>query len=114
MRRALAVATDDYHLPTEAALLERARGGDREALGALLGAYQDRVFSLIRRWVFRDDHAAELTQETFVRAFTSIGRFELGRPFRPWLFKIAIHVCKNYGRAAARRERSCRRLADPR
>jgi len=88
----------------ESALLRRSRRGDRAAFGELLRFYQARVFSLVRRYVSRRDEAAELAQEAFLQAFKSMDRFEDGKPFRPWLFKIAINVCRNHRRLGARRE----------
>ena len=88
----------------EKRLLRQARLGDQEAFGRLLSYYQDRGFNLVHRLVSGDAEAQELTQETFLQAFKSISRFREGRPFRPWLFKIAINVCRNYLRSAARRE----------
>jgi len=88
----------------ETALLRRARDGEAGAFGELLRFYEARVFSLVHRYVHRRDEAAEVAQEVFLQAFKSSHRFEEGKPFRPWLFKIAINVCRNHRRAAARRE----------
>ncbi len=88
----------------ESALLRRSREGDSSAFGELLRFYQARVFGLVRRYVIRRDEAAEVAQEVFLQAFKSSHRFEEGKPFRPWLFKIAINVCRNYRRLGARRE----------
>jgi RNA polymerase sigma factor (sigma-70 family) len=88
----------------EHALLTRACGGETAALGTLLRSYQARLFGLVLRYVGRRAEAAEVTQEAFLQAFRSIDRFELGRPFRPWLFQIAVNVCRNHRRLGARRE----------
>ncbi len=88
----------------EQALVTRARAGESEALGELLRFYQARVFGLVLRYVGRRDEAAEVTQEAFLQAFRSIHRFEEGRPFRPWLFQLAVNVCRNHRRLGARRE----------
>ena len=79
--------------------MARARSGDREAFGDLLRRYEARVFSVVLRWV-RDRHEAhELTQEAFLIAFRERHRFDWARPIRPWLFKIAINVCRNHRRS---------------
>lgn len=85
-------------------LRQRAHGGDTEAFGDLLRRYQGRVFSLVLRLVSREDEAQELTQEVFLQAFKSRQRFDAARPFRPWLLKIAVNVCRNHRRNSARRE----------
>lgn len=88
----------------EAALIRRSRDGDGDAFGELLRFYEARVLGLVRRFVARRDEALELTQEVFLQAFKSAARFEQGKPFRPWLFKIAVNVCRNHRRLGARRE----------
>jgi RNA polymerase sigma-70 factor (ECF subfamily) len=55
---------------------------------------------MIRRHEVADD----ITQETFVRAYTHLDRFELGRPLAPWLTRIAANLSINYLTSAARRE----------
>ena len=84
--------------------IARSAAGDIEAFGELLASYQSRVFSLVARWVGRPDEAHELTQETFLIAYRERERFDAKRPFRPWLFKIAVNVCRNHMRRHARRE----------
>ena len=91
-------------LSVEAVLVERARQGDSDAFGELLGLYQASVFSFVRRLVGRYDEAVEVAQEAFLQAFKSCGRFQFDRPLRPWLFKIALNVCRNHLRSTARRE----------
>jgi RNA polymerase sigma-70 factor (ECF subfamily) len=78
--------------------VKRAKSGDREAFGELLRHYQPRVFSLVLRWIRHRDEAHELTQEAFLIAFRERHGFDWERPIRPWLFKIAINVCRNHRR----------------
>lgn len=82
----------------ERALLLAARAGDVEAFGRLLRLYERRVYSLVRRVVWRQDEAVEVTQEVFLEAYRSQHRFDASRPFRPWLFKIAVHCCRKAAR----------------
>jgi RNA polymerase sigma-70 factor (ECF subfamily) len=102
------IATGDRHAcapsGSEAELVHRAHSGDRRAFGDLLRLYERRVFSVVRRMVWREEDAVEITQEVFLQAFKSRHRFEPGRPFRPWLFRIAINLCRNHLRAGARAE----------
>lgn len=39
--------------------------------------------------------ADDVVQEAFIRAFQALGRYDLGRPFRPWIHRILINVCKD-------------------
>jgi RNA polymerase sigma-70 factor (ECF subfamily) len=52
----------------------------------------------------RHEVADDIAQETFVRAYTQLHRFELGRPLAPWLTRIAANLSINYLTRAARRE----------
>lgn len=59
----------------------------------LVWRYQGRLMLLARR-LGLDAHAAEdAVQETFVKAFRGIGRFDSRRPFAPWLFTIGRNTC---------------------
>lgn len=77
---------------------------DEEAFTALLRYYQPHVLRLVSRWVRRREEAMELTQDTFLHAFRSRERYDSARPFRSWLFQIAVNLTRNYIRAASRRE----------
>jgi RNA polymerase sigma-70 factor, ECF subfamily len=55
--------------------------------------YQDRLYNLCFRLLGGSEDARDAAQESFIRAFEALGRFELGRPFAPWLFRIATNSC---------------------
>ena len=82
----------------------RARDGDRTAFADLVERYWQRLF----RWLFhltRDRHAAEdLAQETFLRAFAHLQRFQPGTNFTAWIYRIAHNAFANQCRAARKRE----------
>lgn len=72
----------------EAAAVERALAGDREAFGALVERHQEVAFRAAYL-IVRDAQAAEdVAQEAFVRAYRELPRFRVGEPFRPWLLRI--------------------------
>lgn len=73
--------------------LIRAQQGDDEAFANLVGAYQSRVHNLCYR-MLGDPYAAEdAAQETFLRAYRAIRRYDLDRPFVTWLLTIASRYC---------------------
>jgi len=75
--------------PDEPTLIRRAQAGDQQAFGILLRGYQRRVYALGFRFFRNSDDAEDLVQETFVRAWRSLERFDAARPFAPWLLRIA-------------------------
>jgi RNA polymerase sigma-70 factor (ECF subfamily) len=85
-------------------LVVRARSGEPEAFEAIVRSYQKRVYGVALRMTRRHEVADDITQETFVRAYSHLDRFELGRPLAPWLTRIAVNLSINYLTAAARRE----------
>jgi RNA polymerase sigma-70 factor (ECF subfamily) len=85
---------------TEEALVERARAGDRAAFEELVRRHADRLHAVVLRFVADRDEAQEVTQEAFLRAWRSIGRFEGRSRFFTWLYRIGFNEAK---RRAARR-----------
>jgi len=75
--------------------LVRARNGDPAAFGHLVELYAKRVYGLLLRLVHNREDAEDLTQETFLRAFRSVDRFDVSRPFRSWLYTITINAGLN-------------------
>ena len=73
----------------EPALVARARAGSADAFGRLVHMHQQALRAFLRRLCGNAADADDLAQEAFVFAWEHIGRFDPGRPFRPWLFGIA-------------------------
>jgi RNA polymerase sigma factor (sigma-70 family) len=82
------VAEDD-----DAEVVRRCRAGDEGAYRILLQRYQSRVFSLALRMVRSREDAEDLTQETFVRVFRAIDRYDPTRPFAAWILTIVSRLC---------------------
>jgi len=70
--------------------------GDREAFGQLVRLHQRDVYRLCYRYVNDHQDASDLAQETFLRAFRSIGRFRGDSRFSTWLYRIAVNACLNF------------------
>ena len=90
--------------PDEAFLLARARRGDASAFEEIVRLYQRRVYGVALRIVRAHDVADDVTQEAFLRAWRSLERFELGRPFGPWVCRIAANLAVNHVRSPRARE----------
>jgi RNA polymerase sigma-70 factor, ECF subfamily len=93
-------------LTDERALLSAARQGDRGAFGSLVREYQRRAYAAAYSLVGNRDDALELSQDAFVRAFKAMDRFELDRPFYPWLYRIIKNTCFNHLKKKKRRGES--------
>ncbi len=77
---------------TDHELVARAQQGSERAYRELLGRYQRPVFSLVYRMVRDREQAEDLSQETFVRVFTHIDRYDPKYKFSSWIFKIATNL----------------------
>jgi RNA polymerase sigma-70 factor, ECF subfamily len=86
----------------EAELLERARKGDSEAFGVLVERYQRRVVNVALAVVHNQDDALELAQETFVRAYENLDKFESRSSFSTWLYRIAANLAIDFWRREGR------------
>ena len=70
----------------------RARRGEAGAFAELVKRYQDKIFRFLLRLVHSRDDAMDLAQDTFMRAYQGLGRWEPEAPFRSWLFRIARNL----------------------
>ena len=89
---------------TDRDLVVRALQGDHEAFESIVRSYQRRVYAVTLRMTRQHQVADDITQETFVRAYTQLHRFELGRPLAPWLTRIAINLSINHLTGRVKRE----------
>ena len=86
----------------EAGLVERARAGDHAAFAALVVRYQQPLGGYLARLTGDPDVAADLVQETFLRAYRALGATRPGLLVRPWLYRIATHLAYDYLRRRRR------------
>ena len=76
-------------------LVSRARSGDVEAFEALYHGHQAGVYSFVLSQVRERDLAADLVQDTFVRAWESLPRLRQPGAFRGWLYRIARNLVRD-------------------
>jgi RNA polymerase sigma-70 factor, ECF subfamily len=93
----------------ETTLLERARAEDASAFGELAMRYRRELHVHCYRMMGSLHDAEDLVQETWLRAWRGIGRFESRTSFRRWLYRIATNACLN---ALEQRKRAGRLLPD--
>lgn len=80
-------------------LVERVQQGDTEAFGELVRRHQVRIHRLAVHLLRERDEAEDAAQETFIRAYRAIGRFDGRSEPYTWLYRIAVNLCLNRLRA---------------
>lgn len=86
--------TGGASVAAEAALVDRAKAGDRIAFEELVRRHADRLHGVVLRFVASAEEAEEVTQEAFLRAWRGIARFEGRSQFFTWLYRIGINEAK--------------------
>ena len=81
---------------SDLALVERVQRGDRSAFDVLVLRYQQKVLTLIRRYVRDAMEAEDIAQEAFIKAYRALASFRGDSAFYTWLYRIAINTAKNY------------------
>jgi len=89
-------------LPAEE-LVDRARGGDADAFGALVDPFRRELQRHCYRLLGSVHDAEDLLQETLLAAWRGLEQFEGRASVRTWLYRIATHRCLNALRARQRR-----------
>src|SRR5215211_3646098 len=80
---------------TEQSLIQRAQKGDQHAFASLVDEHQRYVYNLAFRVLKDENEALDLTQETFMRAWTALPNFRGQSQFRTWLYRITSNLCYN-------------------
>lgn len=86
----------------ERAVVKRARQGEEAAWSELVALHQQGVFRMAYLKLADEEEAEEVAQETFVRAFQKIDKFDDERELRPWLLTICVNLCRNRRRSLGR------------
>jgi RNA polymerase sigma-70 factor (ECF subfamily) len=84
-------------------LVVRAQQGDKRAFDVLVLKYQQRIASVVSRYLRDQDEVADVTQEAFIKAYRALANFRGDAQFYTWLYRIAINTAKNHLVAKSRR-----------
>lgn len=84
-------------------LIERVRGGDREALAELFERYQKPLYNFFLRACCAADDAEDLVMETLLRVHRHADRYTGRGSFRAWLYCLALNACRDRHRRSRRR-----------
>src|SRR5438128_12620163 len=77
---------------SESDLVKRSQAGDTEAFDELVTRYRTRVFGMIYNMVHSEQDAWDLAQDSFLKAWKSIGRFRGQSSFYTWIYRIVMNV----------------------
>lgn len=89
--------------PTDADVIARVLGGDTELFRVLVDRYTDEFARYAKYMTGSEDEAADIIQESLVRAYRSLRRCRDRATFKGWLFRIVSNQCKTH--LATRRRR---------
>ena len=88
--------------PSDAELVERARGGERAAFDLLMQRHEREVITVAYRMLGQYQDALELSQEAFLRAYRGLSGFRREASFRTWLYQITLNLARHRRRWYAR------------
>ena len=69
--------------------------GNERAFKELMERYSKKILNYINRMIYDRDRAQDLLQDTFIRVYRNIDRFDTSRRFSTWLYTIATNLAKN-------------------
>lgn len=73
-------------------LVQRVQAGEVAAFDELVRRYRERIYGVVYNLTSNREDASDLTQEAFIKAFQSLGRFKATSSFFTWLYRIAINA----------------------
>jgi len=82
----------------DAAAIRATLAGDRRAFDDIMNAYGRRVYQYLHQMTRQKQDAEDLAQQTFIKAYQHLDRFDLNRPLINWLLTIARRTALNYFR----------------
>lgn len=80
-------------------LIARCRQHDTAAFTLLVAEYQAMVFRLAFRLLCDEDEARDMVQETFIKVWISLDKYNAEYRFSTWLYKVTCHICYDRLRA---------------
>lgn len=91
------VVTDrPYNAGDEAALVDSARNGDADAFGVLVARYMPRALAFARQMTGSVQDAEDIVQDSFVKAYRSIGSFRGESGFYTWFYRLLANACMDH------------------
>ncbi len=97
---------------TDIEIVEQVLQGNRNAFRDIVDRYKKPIFSLMIRLSGSPEDAEELTQETFMKAFKALKKFNTQQNFFPWLYTIGLNIARDWRRKSQTRALPEMQLAD--
>src|SRR6202043_3366889 len=97
------ISVEASHQYAEIELIHRSQAGDTDAFGELVTKYRSKIFNMIYGMVGNETDAWDLAQESFLKAWRSIHRFQARSSFYTWLYRITMNVTLDELRRQCRR-----------
>ncbi|GIP34959.1 RNA polymerase sigma factor SigW [Paenibacillus sp. J2TS4] len=77
----------------ETRLAKLSRNGDRRAFAELVDLYKDKIYHLAYRMLSQAHAAEDIVQETFLRVYRNLHRYDENQKFSTWIYRIATNLC---------------------
>jgi len=87
---------------SEAEIIDACKQGDREAFHSLFETHKDRVYSIAFHYSGNEATARDVTQQVFLKLFTTINQFREDSQFTTWLYRIVANACMDEHRKGRR------------
>lgn len=83
--------------------IKRSTESDTNAFRFIVEAYQPKIFSLTFRLMCHEEEAKDITQETFIKIWTNIKKYDSSKSFTTWVYRIATNLCLDELKSAKHR-----------
>ncbi len=77
----------------ETRLVQLSRNGDRRAFEELVDMYKDKIYHLGYRMLGQSGDAEDVVQETFLRVYMNLDRYDENQKFSTWIYRIGTNLC---------------------
>lgn len=84
--------------------IQRIKNGDCRMVDQMIDFYYPQIYKFVYRTLCGKEQAKDITQEVFIHFLDHLDRYPDDLAIRPYLFQIAINLCRDYFRAQKRRE----------
>lgn len=84
--------------PTDQELIQQSNAGNAVAFEQLIFRYDNEVLNIAARYTNNADDAKDIYQETFIRVYKGLPKFQFKSEFSTWLFRITTNVCLTHSK----------------